>query len=170
MDDRTSVRSRQAPERRRTPRGELPAELSARLREFAETLPRDPRGVAMGGCAGGLSGGLMAAFDARLRPGARFVLERVGFPGRLASADAVISGEGQIDEQSLGGKLVGTVAELCAGAGKPLHVIAGRYRLTPDRATEARIASISAASTLAQIAEAGRRLALADRDERGIPQ
>ena len=33
--------------------------LDARLEEFAATLPRDPRGLPMGGCAGGLSGGLM---------------------------------------------------------------------------------------------------------------
>ena len=144
--------------------GAAVARLAARLDEFAQTLPRDPRGVPMGGCAGGLSGGLMAAFDARLRPGARFVLDRVGFPSRLAAADAVISGEGQIDEQSLGGKLVGTVAELCAGAGKPLHVIAGRDRLAPESATAAGVASISEASTLEQIAEAGRRLALTGRD------
>jgi glycerate kinase len=145
------------------------ARLSSRLDEFAQTLPRDPRGVPMGGCAGGLSGGLMAAFDARLRPGARFVLEQVGFPSRLAAADAVISGEGQVDEQSLGGKLVGTVAELCADAGRPLHVIAGRNKLTLDRATAAGIASIGEASTLKQIAEAGRNVALADREARRIP-
>lgn len=47
---------------------------TARLNEFAATLPRDPRGIPMGGCAGGLSGGLMAAFDAHLRPGAQFIL------------------------------------------------------------------------------------------------
>jgi glycerate 2-kinase len=132
--------------------------LTARLEEFAATLPNDPRGVPMTGCAGGLSGGLWAAFGARLRPGARFVLEQVGFDARLAAADAVITGEGQIDDQSLRGKIVGTIAEVCHQAGKPLHVIAGRIALDPDAAAAAHIASIAEASTLEEIAGATRRL------------
>lgn len=135
------------------------ARLTARLDEFAGTLPRDPRGVPMGGCAGGLSGGLMAAFDADLRPGARFVFDRLGFAARLDAADAVITGEGQFDDQSLRGKVVGTVAGLCAGAGRPLNVIAGRNALAPDRAAAAGISSIVEGSTLDEIAAAGRAAA-----------
>ena len=48
--------------------------LTARLTELAASFPRDPRGVAMTGCAGGLSGALWAQYDAALEPGARFVL------------------------------------------------------------------------------------------------
>jgi glycerate kinase len=132
--------------------------LTARLDQFAATLPRDPRGVPMGGCAGGLSGGLMGAFGAVLRPGAGFVLQQVGFEERLAATDAVISGEGRIDDQSLCGKLVGTVAALCAEAGKPLHVVTGRNALDPAAARAAGVASISEASTLEEIAEAAKRL------------
>ena len=40
--------------------------LAERLDEYASTLPRDPRGRPMTGCAGGLSGGLWAAFGAEL--------------------------------------------------------------------------------------------------------
>ena len=43
-----------------------------RLDELAARLPRDPRGVPMTGAAGGLSGGLWAAFGAALEPGAPF--------------------------------------------------------------------------------------------------
>jgi glycerate kinase len=135
------------------------ARLSRRLDEFAATLPHDPRGVPMGGCAGGLSGGLMAAFGARLRPGAGFVLDRVGFDQRLARADAVIAGEGQIDPQSLGGKIVGAVAERCAAAGVRLDVIAGRDALDPDAAHAAGITRLRVASTLTEISAAARALA-----------
>ncbi|HEX6667726.1 MAG TPA: glycerate kinase [Solirubrobacterales bacterium] len=134
--------------------------LSARLDEFAATLPRDPRGLPMSGCAGGLSGGLWAAFGAELRPGGAFVLDQVGFEARLAAADAVISGEGQLDEQSLGGKVVGTLAERCAAAAKPLHVIAGRNALGPERVAAAGIGSVAEATTLDQIADAAKRVAL----------
>ena len=52
--------------------------LTKRLNDFAQTLPRDPRGEPMTGCAGGLSGGLWAQYGAALEPGAAFVLERAG--------------------------------------------------------------------------------------------
>ncbi len=133
--------------------------LSARLDEFAASLPRDPRGLPMTGCAGGLSGGLMGAFGARLRPGAQFVLNQLGFERRLAAADGVITGEGRIDEQSLGGKVVGTIAEACAQAGKPVRAIVGENALAPERAAEAGIVSTHEAGTLAAIAEAAREIA-----------
>lgn len=135
------------------------ARLGARLEEFAATLPRDPRGIPMGGCAGGLSGGLYGALGAHLRPGARYVLERVGFAARLARADAVISGEGRLDSQSLEGKLVGTIAALCAEAGVPLHVVVGQNRLDRDLARRAGIASVLEAGSAAAMADAGRRIA-----------
>ena len=70
----------------------------------------------MSGCAGGLSGGLYGALGARLRPGALFVLRRADFSRRLRDADAVITGEGKLDAQSLDGKAVGTVAEIAVAA------------------------------------------------------
>jgi glycerate 2-kinase len=140
--------------------------MSARLDQFAASLPRDPRGLPMTGCAGGLSGGLYGAFGARLRPGARFVLGRLGFERRLAAADAVITGEGRIDEQSLGGKVIGTVAEICGEAGKPVHAIVGQDALATDRAEAAGIVSVREASTLEEIAAAARELAEADQPSR----
>ncbi|MGD9734816.1 MAG: glycerate kinase [Solirubrobacterales bacterium] len=138
---------------------EAVARLTERLREFAETLPRDPRGLPMSGCAGGLSGGLYGALGARLRPGALFVLRRADFSRRLRDADAVITGEGKIDEQSLDGKAVGTVAELCAAAGKPLHVIAAVDALDPEAAANAGIASVRSATSLAAITAMARAIA-----------
>ena len=54
-------------------------QLEERQRERARQLPKDPTGVPMTGAAGGLSGGLWATFDARLEPGAPFVLDALGF-------------------------------------------------------------------------------------------
>jgi glycerate kinase len=112
----------------------------------------------MSGCAGGLSGGLYGALGARLRPGALFVLRRADFSRRLGAADAVISGEGKLDEQSLDGKAVGTVAELCAAAGKPLHVIAAVNALDPVRASNAGISSVRTASSLVAITAMARAI------------
>ncbi len=78
--------------------------LTSRLVAEAGALPRDPRGRAMTGAAGGLSGGLWAAFGAHLVPGAAFVLGILGFDRRLEDADAVITGEGRLDPPSTRGQ------------------------------------------------------------------
>jgi glycerate 2-kinase len=134
-------------------------ELSSRLIALAGTLPRDPRGRAMTGAAGGLSGGLWATFGAHLTPGATFVLGVVGFGSRLENADAVITGEGRLDEQSFEGKLVGQVARRCREARRPLHVIAGSSTIDAATANRRGIASISEAGTPEQIEAAAEQIA-----------
>src|SRR5690606_10052557 len=52
--------------------------LTTRLHAAARTFPRDPRGVARTGAAGGLAGALWAVHDARLVSGIEAVLETVG--------------------------------------------------------------------------------------------
>jgi glycerate 2-kinase len=129
--------------------------LAERLEAFAAELPRDPRGVPMSGCAGGLSGGLWA-YGASLRPGAGFVLDTLDFDARLARADAVVSGEGRFDSQSLEGKIVGAIAKRCAAAGKPLHLIVGQNALPGD--LPAAVASIAEATSRDEIQEAAAKL------------
>jgi glycerate kinase len=130
--------------------------LSSRLDALADELPRDPRGVPMTGCGGGLSGGLWA-HGARLRHGAAFVLDAVGFDERLARADAVVSGEGRFDSQSLEGKLVGEVAARCERAGKPLHLAVGEDGPGNGERPSA-ISSVAQAESLAEMRRAGFKL------------
>lgn len=129
--------------------------LSERLEQLATELPRDPRGVPMTGCAGGLSGALWA-HGARLRPGAGHVLDSIGFDSRLAAADAVISGEGCFDGQSMRGKVVGEIASRCARAGKSLHLVVGGTRL--DDGPPAAVSSIAQAESLEEMRREGFRL------------
>jgi len=132
--------------------------LEARLDALAATLPRDPRGVPMTGCAGGLSGGLWAAFGARLHPGAGFVLDAIGFDAQLARATAVATGEGRLDEQTLAGKLIAVVAARCRAARVPLHAVVGQCALPGERVRELSLASVSVAPTEAALEAAGRAL------------
>jgi glycerate 2-kinase len=129
--------------------------LTAQLESLAAELPRDPRGMPMGGCAGGLSGGLWA-HGAQLRPGADFVLDALDFDSRLARADAVISGEGRFDSQSLEGKIVGTIATRCAAAGKPLHLIVGENAIA--REPPESVASIAEATDVEEMRRASLQL------------
>jgi glycerate kinase len=133
--------------------------LTSLLIALAGALPRDPRGRAMTGAAGGLSGGLWAGFGAHLVPGAAVVLGVVGFDRRLEDADAVITGEGRLDAQSREGKLTGEIARRCRGAGVRCHVIAGQVALGDDEAQRMDLASAVEAGTPDAIEAAAERIA-----------
>jgi glycerate kinase len=104
-------------------------QLTKRLNDFAQTLPRDPRGQPMTGSAGGLTGGLWAQYGAALEPGAAFVLDALDFDARMRAARAVIAGEGKIDEQTLQGKIAGEIATRARQAGVPCFAIVGTREL-----------------------------------------
>jgi glycerate 2-kinase len=133
--------------------------LTARLEQLAQRLPRDPRGVPMTGSAGGLAGGLWAAFGATLRPGAEYVLELVGFDARALRCAAVVTGEGKLDEQSFQGKLVGTIAASCRRTGTDLHVVVGQRAPGLEVPDGLALASVREASTLQDLRSAGAAIA-----------
>jgi glycerate kinase len=137
------------------------ARLERRLAALAAQLPKDPRGGAGTGAAGGLSGGLWAAFDASLRPGAPAVLDALGVDERMRAAQLVVTGEGCLDDQSFGGKIVGELARRAGEAGVPIHAVVGTSRLSDADAGRAGLAGVRTASTLAQIEAAGRELGVA---------
>src|SRR3954469_18560192 len=137
--------------------------LASRLDALAERLPKDPRGVPMTGAAGGLAGGLWAAFGATLEPGAPWVLDALDFDARMRAARAVVTGEGKLDEQTLQGKLVGEVGTRTRQAGVPLHAIVGTDALDAFGKRMIDLQVVAVATTLDEIGAAaedlGRRLA-----------
>ena len=137
--------------------------LERRLDELAETFPKDPRGVPRTGCAGGLSGGLWAAFDAELRHGASAVLEALDVDDRITAAQLVVAGEGRIDEQSFGGKIVGELVRRARAAGVAVHAVVGSSALSEEEAAQAGLERVWTASTLDEITAAGRALGEAER-------
>jgi glycerate kinase len=131
----------------------LVARLAERLEAYARELPRDPRGVPRTGVAGGLSGGLWAALDAELRPGAAAVLDALGIDERMRAAQLVVVGEGCVDEQSFQGKVVGELVARARAAGVPVHAVAGCTTLDAPLPLP-----VSLASTLEEIEAAAREL------------
>ena len=134
-------------------------QLTKRLNDFAQTLPRDPRGQPMTGCAGGLSGGLWAQYGAALEPGAAFVLDALDFDARMRAARAVITGEGKIDEQTLQGKIAGEIATRARQAGVPCFAIVGTRELEAFGARMLDLQRILEAGDLDAIAAAAASLA-----------
>jgi glycerate kinase len=132
--------------------------LTARLGRIARGMARDPRGVPMTGAAGGLSGGLWAELRAELVPGAAFILDRLDFDRRMRAARCVVTGEGQLDQQSLAGKAISEVATRARQAGVPCHAIVGRRALDAFGLRILDLQAVSEASTLRQIEGAARRM------------
>jgi glycerate kinase len=133
--------------------------LERRLDKLAAAAPRDPRGVPMTGCAGGLSGGLWAFRGAKLVPGAAYVLDAVGFDDRMREARFVVTGEGKLDAQTLEGKACAEVATRSRQGGVACHAVVGRDDLDPFRARVLDFGRVIEASTEAELEAAGRELA-----------
>jgi glycerate kinase len=133
--------------------------LAERLDVLAGQLPRDPREVPMSGAAGGLSGGLWAAFGAELVPGAAFVLDMLDFDRRMRAARAVVTGEGKLDQQSLAGKLVSEIATRARQSGVPCHAVVGRRELDDFGARVLDLQLIIEAGNPDAFEAAGRQLA-----------
>lgn len=97
------------------------------------------------GAAGGLAAILAEIVGAEFIPGGAFFAERTGLTEALPSSDLVITGEGRFDEQSLTGKVVGTIANLAGllPQSPPVVIIAGtidRHSLASLQRSEIRAA------------------------------
>lgn len=77
------------------------------------------------GAAGGAALPLLAFCQTELVPGVDVVFRAIDLPEKIGDADLVITGEGKLDEQSMMGKVVGSVARLCRGTHVPCVAIVG---------------------------------------------
>lgn len=142
------------------------ARADAGLARLAALVPLADPGTPGAGAAGG-TGWALAAWGARLVPGADEVARIIGLPQAAAEADIVVTGEGSYDAQSAAGKVPAFVASLAPDARAGL--VAGRI------AADADLSPFSASVSLTELAgsaafamsdpvrwlrEAGARLAL----------
>ena len=115
------------PQKGATP--ELVEQLDSALRNFAEVVERDIgssiNDVPGSGAAGGLGGGMMAFLDGSLRAGVDIVLDQVGLDEELEGADLVITGEGQLDFQTVYSKAPIGVAWRARARGIPVVSVSG---------------------------------------------
>lgn len=81
-------------------------------------------GVPGAGAAGGLGAALLA-LGAELRSGVETVLDLIGFGEHVRDVDLVITGEGNMDEQSAAGKAPVGVARRAKRYGKPVVAVVG---------------------------------------------
>ncbi|WP_336661439.1 glycerate kinase [Leucobacter sp. USHLN154] len=125
------------------------------------------------GAAGGVGFAALAVLRALQRPGVDVVCELTRLRAHLAGADLVITGEGSLDAQSLGGKTPVGVLHAAASLGIPTVAVCGQSSLeesewraagfsacyatidrAPDRATSIRNARVYLTEIGAEIAAA----------------
>jgi glycerate kinase len=101
------------------------------------------------GAAGGIGFAALAVLGAERRPGIDVVLELVALDDRLSGVDVVITGEGSLDSQSLGGKTPLGVARRAREHQVPtVLAVCGRTLLTEE---EARGAGFDKVFSLAEL-------------------
>ncbi len=80
------------------------------------------------GAAGGLGAGLLSFANATLKPGVQIVLAACRFNENIQDADYIITGEGQVDEQTAFGKTVSGILTAARPLAVPVIILAGGIR------------------------------------------
>ena len=118
--------------------------------------------MAGAGAAGGLGGGLVAFINGTLRPGVDIVLDAVQLQEKMIGADLVITGEGQMDFQTVYSKAPIGVAKMANSMGIPVIGISGSlgkgFEEVHDHGVQAAISIINAPMKLSEASERARGL------------
>lgn len=148
------------------------AALEQRLDSWAVELDRAagrPVSAASGAGAAGGIGAALLALGGTAASGAEIVARHTGLAADLADADLLVTGEGCFDQQSLHGKVIGSLAVAARDAGVPVLVLAGQIsldepalqsagifaaRAVADHAGSVRYALVDAANQLMSLATA----------------
>ena len=111
----------------------------ARLADALSTAAgRDLREMPGAGAAGGLGWALATACGAHLEPGVTVVAKARGLDGELRGAAWCFTGEGNIDQQTLHGKVVDGVGALARAAGARVVAFGGSVEPDAEGALRAR--------------------------------
>lgn len=120
--------------------GQQVAQLEAgakRWNEVVEKVFGQNMAVTTGaGAAGGVGAAMMVLFNAALKPGVELVMAHSRFEEALEGCDLVITGEGQIDDQNLSGKVLKGVANKIKGGNIPLAAFCGSLKANRESLRE----------------------------------
>ena len=120
----------------------LEANLTHFFTKVHEQHQVDVRDVQGGGAAGALSAGLMAFLGGRIESGIDLLLEYNHFEEAIKKANLVITGEGQMDEQTVYGKGPVGIARLARKHNIPTVAIVGGLNVDDSVLHEAGIHSV----------------------------
>ena len=144
------------PQKGATP--EMVNTLDQALTNFAEIVEKDLgikiNDVEGSGAAGGLGGGLIAFLNGKLRKGVDIVLDFVDINKALTNTNLVITGEGQLDFQTIYNKAPIGVARRAKHLGIPVIAISGslgeNFSVVHEHGIDAASSIVSKPMTLAE--------------------
>ncbi|RLV55752.1 glycerate kinase [Aeromicrobium phragmitis] len=126
--------------------------LERGLRHWADVLAvtagNDARDVPGAGAAGGVGFAALTVLGAVARSGIDLVLEIVDLDQHLEHVDLVVTGEGSLDEQTLGGKAPAGVAAAARRFGVPTVAVCGRCEVDETQWVAAGFHDVLALSSL----------------------
>lgn len=99
--------------------------LERGMRHVAGIVGSDIANLAGCGAAGGIPAMMLHLLECHLLPGAPYVLSHNGLQEALKEADLVITGEGQLDRQTLMGKAPGQVIAMARERGIDVAAVCG---------------------------------------------
>jgi len=103
----------------------LEANITHIIDLIEEATGREVRDIPGAGSSGGLGAAVMAFLKGRLMRGVEIVMDQTGFADKIAGANLIITGEGQIDSTTLNGKTLSGVAKAAKKQGTPIVALAG---------------------------------------------
>ncbi|NLJ39274.1 MAG: glycerate kinase [Candidatus Atribacteria bacterium] len=91
-----------------------------------EKTGKEVESIPGSGAAGGIGAGFCGFLNAQITSGIQLIMELLKFDEEIAASQLIISGEGRIDRQTLYGKVISGIYELCQKHNKPLILLAGK--------------------------------------------
>lgn len=108
------------------------AELDTALQHFSnivqQQLNKNIGSIPGSGAAGGLGAAMLLMPHVKMKPGIDIIIENSHLSEKLRDADLVITGEGQMDSQSIYGKTPIGVAQCAKQFNKPVIAIVGSLK------------------------------------------
>lgn len=114
--------------------------LDLALNRYAEVVEKQQginvKELTGGGAAGGLGAALMAFLNASVKSGIKVVMEYLNFEEVVKNSDLIITGEGRLDAQTLGGKVIKGVSDIGKKYNIPVIALCGEVELKPSKFDE----------------------------------
>jgi glycerate kinase len=99
---------------------------------FKRDLNKDISLTKGAGAAGALGAGCLAFLNAEIKSGLKFIIETTKLENEIINSDIIITGEGRIDDQSIKGKVVSGIADLCKKHNKKLILVCGESTISAE--------------------------------------
>lgn len=116
--------------------------LRALSEEIKKNLNKDVSNIKGSGAAGAFGAGVCAFFNGELKSGIEIILDLIDFDNLISDADIIFTGEGQIDSQSLNGKVVIGISKRAKKQNIPVIVLVGSIGEGVEKAYDEGVSAI----------------------------